>query len=529
MSYPSHLRILTLLFVLAALSSAGQPLDLKVQWGTPFSAPKRSSLDDIVGHDASGIYAIKVRSGLFAWRSYTLERYDNNTFKPARSRDLEIREDGEPARVQNILYLKGKLYIFYVVRNRSSRKSDLFVREIDKTTLELKDKRKLGDADEGRYNTLIAFNFRTSRDSSKVAVSYEFPNTSGEDKKSFGFLVLDDKLQPLWKKDVVLPFEPNLFSVESFKVDNSGNVYLLGASYKEKRRSKRKGKPNYSYEVLSWSDSGETMRSYPVTLEDRFLTDMQIEVIDNKSLICAGFYSSKGTFSVKGTYFLTVDLETKQIKTKSFKDFGLDFIIQNMSPREANRSARKAERGDEVELYEYDLDKLLVGKDGSAILVGEQYFMEETTTTMYVNGRMTYNTIYHYYYNDIIAVKINPEGQIEWTEKVSKSQHTTNDGGFFSSYTLAILKGRICFFFNDHPENVNYKGVGRPLPYRAKESVVIMASLDQRGAQTRQPVFSLREVDVITRPKVCEQVSNREVILFGQRRKTQQFARVVIE
>lgn len=516
-------------FTLLSLSAAGQPLDFNIQFGEEFKAPKRSSLNDIVGHDATGVYAIKLQSGMFSWSQYTLERYDSN-FKPVKSVDLEIREGGVPANIQHILYLKGKLLMFYVVRNRATNKSELYVREINKTTLAPEaDRLKLGEADEGRVERGISFNFRTSRDSSKLGVSFSFPNEEHE-ASNFGFIVLDDKLQLLWKKFVTVPYHRDLFSVESFRVDNSGNAYLLGISYKEKRRSKRRGKPNYNYEVLSWTQQGEKMKSYPIVLEDRFLTDMQIEVVENPNgpanLICAGFYSSKGTFSIKGTYFLTVDLKTSAIKTKSFKEFGLDFIVENMSEREANRAMKRSERGEEVELYEYDLDKLLVGRDGSAILVGEQYFMEEVTTTNFINGRANYTTTYHYYYNDIIAVKISPQGQIEWAEKVSKSQHTINDGGFFSSYTLAILKGRVCFFFNDHPDNVGYKGIGRPMPYRAKESIVVLASLDQKGQQTRQPVFALRDVEVIMRPKVCEQVTNREVILFGQRRKKQQFARV---
>jgi len=511
-----------------------QPLDLNVQFGEEFNAPKRSSLDDILGHDASGIYAIKSRTGIFAWTEYTIEHYDTK-FRPVKSADLEIKEAGAPANIQHILWLKNKLLMFYVVRNKASNMSELYVREINKNTLMPEAQRlKLGEADEGRVSRGISFNFRTSRDSSKVVISFSFPNEE-QAETSVGFIVVDEQLQLLWKKVVTVPHPRDLFSVESFKVDNAGNVYLLGISYKEKRRSKRKGKPNYSYEVVAWSKQGEEMKTYPIALEDRFLTDMQIEIVENRGpatsgdLICAGFYSEKNTFSVKGTYFLTVDLNNREIRTKSFKEFGLDFIVQNMSEREANRAIKRSERGDEPELYEFDLDKLLVGRDGSAILIGEQYFMEETTSTNFINGRATYTTTYHFYYNDIIAVKISPQGQIEWAEKVSKNQHTINDGGFYSSYTLAILKGRICFFFNDHPENVGYKGVGRPIPYRARESVVILASLDQKGQQTRQAVFALRDVEVVMRPKVCEQVTNREVILFGQRRKKQQFARVLVE
>lgn len=516
-------------FISFVLCAAGQPLDFTLQWGQEFAAPRRSSLADIVGHDGSGIYVIKERAGnLFSSGSeLTLEHFGKK-FEPQVSAELEISEEGRLCEIQYVLHLKNKLYLFYSLLDPQRKKNKLFVRTINKTTLRPEDdKRMIGEIDFSRgskYNR-GDFNFRVSRDSSKIAVFYALPNNDDE-PQSLGFHVLDENLGSVWELQTKLPYQDDLFDVESYKVGNNGNVYLLGLIYEEKRKSKRKGLPNYRYEVLSYSDNGTTIKQYPISLADKFLTDMQIESIDNKNLICAGFYSAKGTFSIAGTFFLTIDLLTKEVKTKSFREFDLQFITQNMTEREAERTVKRDSKGDDAELYEYNLDKLLVGKDGSAILIGEQYFMKAVTSTMYINGRPSTTTTYHYYYNDIIAVKINPAGQIEWAEKVATTQHTTNDGGFYSSYLLAIVKNRICFIFNDHPDNLLYKGVGRPRNFFGRETLVMMVSLDQAGKQTRQPIFNSMDAEVITRPKVCEQISNNDIILFGQRRKTQQFARV---
>ena len=251
---------------------------------------------------------------------------------------------------------------------------------------------------------------------------------------------------------------------------------------------------------------------------------MQIEILNN-NLVCAGFYSALGTYSIRGTYFLTVDIASKQIKTKSFKEFDIDFITQNMTERQAKKAKRREEKGDDQELYEYDLDKLLIGKDGSAMLIGEQYYMKVVTN---YNGRTTTYT-YHYYYNDIITVKIDPSGQIQWAQKVAKHQHTVNDDGFFSSYALAVVSGKICFIFNDNPDNLDYDGVGKIKNTNTRKSVVVIVSLDKDGKQTKQPIFNTVDVEVIVRPKVCEQISNRDVILFGQKGRTQQFAQMTFK
>ena len=59
--------------------------------------------------------------------------------------------------------------------------------------------------------------------------------------------------------------------------------------------------------------------------------------------------------------------------------------------------------------------------------------------------------------------------------------------------------------------------------YNPKKSVVVVVSVDQKGVVTKKPITNSKDVDVITVPKVCEQISNTDVVLFGKRKKTQQF------
>lgn len=524
------LRI-TLIFLLSINTLLAQKLEPIVQWGQEFKAPRRSSLVDIVGHDHTGIYAVKERmGGSFSNAKFTLEHYDTK-FTPTRSVDLDFRENGIEVNVNMILQLRGKLYMFTSVPNSKTKKNVMSVQQIDKASLQpTGDKFPIAEIDfkgELRSNS-GSFRVKVSRDSSKVLVLYDLPFKRNEPEE-LGMSVLGDDLRLIWNKQIKLPFEDELFDIDSYRVDNDGDVYLLGLIYNERRKSKRRGLPNYKYQIFAYRDKGNTLNEYPIALKDKFITDMQIEVLSNKNLICAGFYSEKGTYSIRGTYFLTVDAKNAQIKTQSFKEFGIDFITANMTENQAERIKKKEERGGENELYEYDLDKLLVGKDGSAIMLGEQYYVNTTTNSYMSGGRMQTYTNTHYYYNDIIAVKISPAGQIEWAEKIAKRQHTINDGGFYSSYMMAIVKGNLCFIFNDHPNNLSYGGIGRVANYNGGQSFVIMVTLDQSGKQTRMPLFRSVDVDVITRPKVCEQITNNQIILFGQRRKNQQFASVTFE
>jgi hypothetical protein len=509
----------------------GQKLEVDVEWGKEFSAPRRSSLNDIVGFDKTGIYALKERGvALGSSVQYTLEYYNAEHLMPSKAFELNLEEEGRSCGLEAVMQLRGHLYLFSSFPNPRNNKNILSVQEIDKATLKPESHKhpiaEIDFAGESRSNS-GTFSIKVSRDSSKVLILSAVPYEKNE-PEAFTLSVLTNSFQPLWEKKVVMPYDNRLFDISSIRIDNDGDAYVLGLIYKDVRKSKRGGAPNYLYSVFAYRDGGKETQDYPISLEDRFLTDMQMEVVSsNKNIICAGFYSSKGTYSIAGTYFLTVDPKTKEIKTKSFKEFDIDFITQNMTEREARKAKRKDAAGDEFELYEYDLDKLLIGRDGSAMLIGEQYFFRISTYTNYLNGMPQTYTTRHYYYNDIIVVKIDPHGQIEWAEKVAKRQHTTDDGGFYSSYTLGVVKGRICFIFNDDTRNLGYMGMGKVYNYsRGDQSIVTLVSIDEHGKQVRQPLFKASDVEVVIRPKVCEQITSRDIILFGQRKKTQQFARV---
>jgi spore coat protein CotH len=312
-------------------------------------------------------------------------------------------------------------------------------------------------------------------------------------------------MELLWKKEITLPYTDELFSVQDFQVDEAGDVYVLGRVYEEKAKEKRRGEVNYRYEILAYRDQGESLQQYPVEIEDRFLTDMQVAVTQAGDLLCAGFWSDKGTFSIKGSYFLSVSRESGDVMRKSFEEFGIDFITQHMSERQEKKTRKKEEKGKAPELYQYDLDDIIIHEDGGAVLVGEQYYVEVvTTTTTTGNGGTTTRTTYYYHYNDIIVVRISPEGDILWNQKIPKTQMTRNDGGFYSSYTLATVGSSLFFLFNEKNMRLG------------KESLVVLVEVKGDGTVEKEALFSSREVDIITVPKACRQVGTEEVILFGK-------------
>jgi hypothetical protein len=503
----------------------------KVTMGPAVKLSKRATLTEVLDYSDKGFFGLMIEGKGFAGlnRYLTLESY-NKAMSLEKTVEVDLKQGDKEKTMQNLIHFNNSLYLFSSFDNKKTDVNYLFMQTIDKKSLQPHNNlEKISEINyakqKGRYHG--SFEFRTSNDSSKLLVVTRHPSED-EAKQSVEFKVFDSNMSLLWQKTVKLPYEYNLFDTERFRVGNNGDVFVLSLLFKDKRKLRRKGDPNYSYIVLGYSDNGNSVEEYPIVIPDRFITDMQIEISDENNIICSGFYSEKGTWSIKGAYFLTVNGKNKEVMAVSYKDFDLDFITMNMTEREAKKTKKKADKGKNVELYEYDLREIILRNDGGALVVGEQYFVKVVTTTYTSsNGVPRTKTTYYYYYNTIIVLNINSEGKIEWARKIPKYQVSTDDGGYFLSYAIAVVKDNLYFVFNDNPKNLFLKENDKPAKYyNQKESIVTLVKMDSKGNMEREELFRNKEAKIIARPKVCQQVSENQMLVFGERGKTRRFARL---
>lgn len=518
---------LLLCFCSTAFGQITKNPQANIEMGKEYDISRRGGIGSIVGYDETGFYLHKYETKSFFKQEDFLERYDNDLNRTG-SEKLDLPKDHDLVKISQF---DGKLYVFYQFLDKQEKEKTLFVQQIDNKTLRLKDTKKqiaqISFEGKSKFNS-GSFGFSVARDTSKILVYYQLPYEKNENEK-FGFHVFDNKMNQLWTKEITLPYEDKLFGVADYKIDNKGNIHLLSILYKEKVRTKRAGKPNYSYKILSYVEEGKTMKEYDVKVEGKFLSDMQLAISENYDLICAGFYSNIGTFSIKGSYFLTIDSQSKEIKTQSFKDFDINFITEDMTEREEKKTKKRAEKGKDVELYEYDLDDIILREDGGAVLVGEQFYIRESVIrTTGANGQVSTQRTYYYFYNDIIVINISPAGKIEWAHKVPKRQVTANDGGYYSSYAMAIVGGKIHFVFNDNARNIYDKSrkEGKVYSFNYKDIAVALNTVDMNGKQERTSLINTPKREEIVRPKVSVQVAKNEMILFAKRKKKYQFIKI---
>jgi len=295
---------------------------------------------------------------------------------------------------------------------------------------------------------------------------------------------------------------------------------------------------------LAYTNNGEDFKEYKIDIRDKFISDLTVRVGNDGNLICAGFYSEKGIDNTKGTYFFRINSETKEIYNQNLKEFDFEFLTTYFRPRELERAQKAARRGDknkQAELYNFSLDDLIMRSDGGAVLVAEQYYVHEVreydrfnagiggfnNRVGGFNGRNNYRIDYHYNYNDIIVVNIKPTGEIEWSARIPKRQETVNDGGYYSSYTRAILPTGLYFVYNDNSRNFENGGGKNNRIFDfggGGNSVITVAKIDKNGEVSRFPLFKNKDADTMMRPKMSKQIGKKEIAIFGEKGRHFRFA-----
>ncbi len=519
-----------------------------LDWGNEYAEPANTTATKIIGIVPDGFYVLrqKILSTPNAKPRAWVEFYTRE-MKLQRSEEVELKYKRKQRDFENVVLLNGKLYLLTSFNNTAKKQNFLFKQELSTRTLVPENNLDMICQTEAKNKDVEgSFGFQISKDSSKLLVFNDLPYEKRQPER-YGFRVFDENFEPLWAKNIILPYPDNQFTVEEYRVDNEGNVFLLGVLYEDEAKFRRIGKPTYKYVILAYTENGEKADEFRIDLQDKFITDLTFRIGNDGNLICCGFYSEKNSYSVKGAYYMRLDPKTRAVSDRNFQPFDFDFLTEFMSDKNKQKAKEAEANGDtrrSAELYNYSLDELILRSDGGAVLVAEQYYVVQETyrdspfgyggyygfRSPYSYYNRSYQTDYYYNYNDIIVVNIRPTGEIEWTARIPKSQESRNDGGYYLSYAMATVRDKLCFVFNDNPKNFDpSRKNDRIYSYNGSESVIAMAEVNIKGEVNTYPLASNREAGVITRPKMCKQIGRREMAVFGERGRGYRFANLKFE
>ncbi len=527
--YKLSLLAITGLFLTLSGSAQTKTDKAQVNWGSDMDMKEDGTFMDVIGDLDNSIYMLMGRHN-----KPFIQRMDG--LKVAYQKPLELELDKKELVLKRVMLTRTEILVFATRYDKKVDEFTLYYSSYDQASFNpLKRFEQVAVVHSEKSRNAGGFLISSSPDRSKVLVRVDQPFEKGEDEK-FQLTVYDASMGSLWWQNLELPFKDEEFSMESQRVDDDGSVLMLGIKYadkEQKRELKKANKATYEYHMLVYTAGSSSPQDNIITVADKFLQDMTISIANEGDIICAGFFGNKGSFSVRGAFYLRLDRASKQIVHQSYKEFSDDFITSYMTEKEANKAKKKAEKKEEeIELPEFELHDIIHREDGGAVLIAEQFFVREVTTqTPTGNGGTMTSTSYHYYYNDVIAVNISPEGDVEWAAKVPKRQHSVNDGGAASSCAVEVKGSNIYLVFNDSGENLFVKPGDKIKQFelKGKDALVVLATMDRDGKVSREALFSPDRRDVILRPKDCVELKNQDMFIYANRGRDYRFGMIVFK
>ncbi|MEO8591426.1 MAG: hypothetical protein ABI432_18745 [Flavobacteriales bacterium] len=424
-----------------------------VAWGGEFNTDKDGAFDAVIGSTATHVYL-----ALYRKKELFIEKMDFSLAVVYKKLvPLEIGKDDHE--LEKVVVFGDRILVFTTSYDGKANTNGLFLRIFSaEDMVQQGAMQRLASIDAESKRDKGGFEISFSPDEKIVLVSQNVPYEK-DTKERFDLKIFDMNMALMWQREVELPYLDSEFGVQDLRVDNDGSVIMVGNKYAEKREARelrKDGKATYTYHLLVYRSGTGSPSDHAIEVADKFLQDLTLSLGDDGDILCGGFFSNKGTFSIRGTFFLKLDRTTKAIIHESYKEFDNDFITKYMTEKEERKATKQAERhGEDMELVDFELREIVRSTDGGAVMIGEQYDYYVTHTSyMNANGTTSYTTSYHYVYNDIIAVSIDPDGNIAWAVKVPKRQHTVNDRGFYSSFGMTVKGERIYLVFNDNGKNL---------------------------------------------------------------------------
>ncbi len=512
-------------FTLAAVSlQMVMAQSYSIKWG---DLEKRSArMVSILPKSGADFYALRYSGGMFG--SYKFSMHDN--FKITATGKIEMMADGSMANFETARVIGGRLYVF--LTDKKEGKNSIFMQEYANDMTPKGTAKKLASFDLEKNRSRGFFDVINSRSKDFFGVIWEIPGKK-EEKDLYGFKIFDDEMNEVSDGEYKLPFEGKLSTIHQHYLSNTGDYFISVMEYEEGDKKLFKSYVNYkATHILQITPEG--IEEFAINLEGKRVEAMTMNSDNDRIMTLTGIYGDQGKAGVSGLFFMRADFAKQEVIDEGFSKFGKDFITQGWSDRQKEKADKKSAKGKgDPQLYNYVMRQTEVLRDGSIVGSLEQYYVVVTTYTDPKTGAT--RTTYTYYYNDIVAFKVNKDGDFDWLKKINKYQVSTNDGGPFSSYARFVDNGKLCFIFNDNVKNYDEtagkfikpasgKSVS-PANFGKKKNVVAIVEIDlESGDESRKTFFDRKEITAVAVPKeFVIDYSTNEMLLYAVYGKKEKF------
>lgn len=447
-------------------------------------------------------YALRWSGGNM-FGSYRVSRHEK--MEKVANQRLKIYADNSIAKFEGIKVFNNELIVF--LSDKKEGKNVLYMQRYDKDIKPINDATEIASFDLDNRGYKGWFRIILSDNNDYLGAVWHIPGKRTQQDK-YGFKIFNRDLEVVNDGDYSLPFEPEMVKVHSHLLSDTGDYFLSFIEYQEADTKKLFG-PDKEFKAFHiYHIAKDGLQEFNFQFGDKIVAAVAMSTNDDNIFTFTGVYSEKGDEGVKGVFFRMVNLATGETLKEGEKEFDPDFITQGWTERELSKAEKRQKRGKGgPALYNYQMKEAAIQPDGSIIGTMEQYYIEIRNSYDPYSGQNSNS--YYYHYNDIIAYKVDLNGEFVWIKKIRKYQISTNDGGPFSSYEAFITDNKLHFIFNDNIGNYDESGKFDAddrlysANYTKRKNTVALASIDlETGDLKRNTFFDISEINAIAVPKL---------------------------
>lgn len=289
--------------------------------------------------------------------------------------------------------------------------------------------------------------------------------------------VFDGSLRKLMEHDFSDQVEEKNYAFENVLFsDDLTNVYLVGKAYFKKKRFTAKER-KYQYELVRISGSGKSIQAFDTP--GKFPEALK-PVFKGNELLCLGFYADRKDNRYNGIAYYSVEPNSLRMLSKKFNPFSEQFMMDKFG------------REDEGTIKDLIFKGMDITEDGHILFNAEEYFTSSSIQSNSSGGRLM---VKRYHYNDIVSVKIKPNGDMVWARNINKTEVTQGDGAY-TSYCSYTKDNNTYFFISTASENPQQLSSERIMFKQglSRNRNIFLIKLDENGQMTFQKAIDNKEV-----------------------------------
>ena len=512
-------NLLLIIISLCSVTAFAQSKKFTFKLGSEYSLPRKTEDLAFFGNEKDGIVNLSLKKD-----ELNVIRFDPKSLNQTAEKTIELTEATKNFNSEEVVEFNHNYFWLHSDWDKGEEKEFLYYDKIDVASGKITDaNHKMLEATKiagtptitgwYKYKATNKYAYNYDAEQKKLLVSYRLMPEFKNDKKNYdkiGVAVFDENLKKQWSNEYTMPYTEAIMDNSDFSVDAKGNAYLLAKVYdSDSRREKDKstGAPAYHFEVLKFTKDSKKIISATININDHFIRETSLIENSLHEMIIACTYSkkSKGT-GTDGVFLAMLDPTGKVAK---YKNGYYEFPLEELQKFESARSKRKMDRKNDYEAPNIKVRNVLIEADGSVFIACEENYVDVRTYTSSTGGIIT---TYTYYYEDILAAKINAAGKFEWLRKIPKKQRGTSGRGTMGFKLISDASGYY-FLYLDNLKNMELKDTDVPKYHMdGYGGQVVVSKLDNNGTPTKELLFDTRDEDIMIFPANFDRINGNQFI-----------------